>query len=76
MTCESSIAREKQCVHSLNENDFVYIPEQFASYHFCRKLVSGSYISMDPNEMEVNDREHDDMVSDDDSNFSVRNARL
>ena len=74
LTCESSIAREEQCVHSLNANDFVFIPEQFASYHFRRKLVSGSYISMDPNETEVIDREHDDDISDDDSEYSVRNT--
>ena len=66
LTCESSIAREEQCVHSINANDFVFIPEQFASYHFRRKLVSGSYISMDPNES-GSDMNHNDTNSDDES---------
>ena len=66
LTCESSIAREEQCVHSVNTNDFVFIPEQFASYYFRRKLVSGSYISMGLNES-GNNMNHNDTNSNDES---------
>ena len=45
---------------------FVFIPEQFANYHFCRKFVSGSYISMDPNEAGSNTN-HNDNNSDGES---------
>ena len=70
LTCESSIAREEQCVHSLNANDFVFIPEQFATHHFRRKLVSGSYISMDPNDEENHEECLNELDSDDDSTHS------
>ena len=72
-TCESSIAREEQCVHSLTANDFVFIPEQFATYHFRRKLVSGSYVSMNPNESGSNvnndDANSEDETVDSESDF-------
>ena len=70
LTCESSIAREEQCVHSLNVNDFVFIPEQFATHHFMRKLVSGSYISMDPNDNKSNEESVNELDSDDNSTYS------
>ena len=66
LICKSLIARKEQCVHSFNTNDFIFIPEQFACYHFCRKLVSGSYISMDHNESGSNTN-IDDINSDDES---------
>ena len=69
LTCESSIAREEQCVHSLNTNDFVFISEQFATHHFRRKLVSGSYISLDPNDLESNDECENELGSNDNSTY-------
>ena len=66
LICEFSITREEQCVYFLNTNDFIFIPEQFASHHFWRKLVSDSYISMDPNENENNNVD-DEMISNDDA---------
>ncbi len=72
LSCESTIAREEQCVHSLSANDFVFIPEQFASRHFRRKFVSGSYISMEHNENEpTTDNIYID--SDDDTDFENDN---
>ena len=41
LSCESSIAWEEQCAHSIMANDNVFIPEQFAVHHFRRKFVSG-----------------------------------
>ena len=71
LTCESSIAREEQCVHSIIANDFVFIPSQFATHHFCRKFVSGSFISMDPNEYDIknnnDNKSEDDIDTDDDT---------
>ena len=69
LTCESSIAREEQCVHSLNANNFVFITEHFSNHHFRRKFVSGSYISMDPVELE-NQQQDNDLISDNDSVYS------
>ena len=68
LTSDASITREEQRVHSPNANDFVFLPEQFASHYFRGNLVSGSYISMDPDEQEENDIE-DDMNSDEDTYF-------
>ena len=62
-SCESSIAREEQCVHSIVANEKRFIPEQFATYHFQRKYISGSYISFNPTECDDNN----EPMSDDDS---------
>ena len=61
-SCESSIAKEEQCVHSIVANENKFLPDQFATYHFRRKYVSGSYVSFDPTE-----RDDNNDISDDDS---------
>ena len=58
LTCELSISREEQCVHSINANDRVFIPEQFATNHSRTRFVSGSCISMDPND--INNKNNND----------------
>ena len=42
----------------------------FATHHFRRKLVSGSYISMDPNDNKSNEESVNELDSDDNSTYS------
>ena len=46
-----------------------FIPEQFATYHFRRKYVSGSYVSLDPKEYNDNDEVSLNDESDEESNI-------
>ena len=62
-SCESSIAREEQCVHSIVANKKRFILEQFATYQFQRKYISGLYVSFNPTECDDNN----EPMSDDDS---------
>ena len=72
-SCKSSIVREEQCVHLIVANKKKYLPDQFTTYHFQRKYVSGSHISLDPTEPHD---EEEDMPDDDDSEDDINTLLL
>ena len=67
-------------MHSIIANDFVFIPSQFATHHFCRRFVSGSFVSMDPNEYDIknngDNESEDDIDTDDDTYDSEVDSNL
>ena len=72
-SCESSIAREEQWVQSIIANDKAFVPEQFAKYHFRRKFVEGSYISLDPKDNDNNNDNEIDIIDIDENSTSESN---
>ena len=67
-------------MHSIIATDFMFIPSQFATNHFRRRFVSGSFVSMDPNEYDIknndDNKSEDDIDTDDDTYDSEVDSNL